>query len=100
MMKMSEEKLLNIQDLLEDIKMLLLLTNQDKVEEVKKKLLTSNSIEETVYKLCNGDNTSLDIAKTIKKDNGYTLAVLNNLRKKGLIKTVKQNGNKVYEQRF
>ena len=66
---MSEEKLGNIQNLLEDIKEIFLLANHDKIEEAKKKLLTPNSIEETVYKLCDGVNTTIEIAKIIEKDN-------------------------------
>ena len=80
-MKMSEEKISNIQYLLED-KGLLLLTNQDKIEEA-------------IYILCNENNTTLDIAKTIGKNKSNVLAVLNNLRKKRLVKTVKKT-----ERRF
>ena len=61
---MSEEKLSNMQDLLEDIKELLLLTNQDKIKEVKKKLLAPDSIEETVYKLCDGSKHHIRYCKS------------------------------------
>ena len=54
---MSEDKLSNIQELLEDIKGLLFLSNQDKIEEAKSKLLKPGSIEESIYKLCDGENS-------------------------------------------
>ncbi|QLH11261.1 hypothetical protein [Nitrosarchaeum sp. AC2] len=97
---MSDDKLANIQDLLEDIKGLLLLSNQDKIEEAKSKLLKPGSVEESVYKLCDGTNTTVDIMTSIQKDQKYTNTVLGILRHKGLIKTVEKNGNKVHEQRF
>lgn len=97
---MSEEKLNDIKILLEDIKGILLLTDQEKIEEAKKKLLKSGSIEETVYKLCDGVNSTTEIANTIQKDNKYTLTVLGTLRQKGLIKTIEKDGKKIHEQRF
>lgn len=97
---MSEDKLSNICDLLEDIRGLLLLSNQDKIEEAKSKLLKPSSVEESVYKLCDGTNTNADITKSIQKDPKYTNTVLGRLRRKGLIKAIEKNGNKVHEQRF
>lgn len=97
---MNENKLTNIQELLEDIKGLLLLSNQDKIEEVKSKLLKSGSAEESIYKLCNGTNTTSDIMTSIQKDQKYTNTVLGILRRKGLIKTIEKNENKIHEQRF
>ncbi len=97
---MSEDKLSNICDLLEDIRGLLLLSNQDKIEEIKLKLLKSGSVEESGYKLCNGTNTTADIMKNIHKDSKYVNTVLGSLRRKGLIKTIEKNDNKIHEQRF
>lgn len=97
---MSEEKLSNIQDLLEDIKGILLLTNQDKIEEMKGKVIKPGSVEEKVYNLCSDGTTTDEIAKEIQKDNRYANAVISTLRQKGLIKTVEKNGKKVHEQRF
>ncbi|MEX2193015.1 MAG: hypothetical protein WD717_06520 [Nitrosarchaeum sp.] len=97
---MSEDKLSSIQELLEDIKGLLLLSNQDKIEQMKKDAIKPGSIEETVYKLCDGSHTTLEIAKIIEKDNKYTLTVLGTLRRKGLIKTIEKSDKKVHEQRF
>lgn len=66
-MKMSEEKLSSIQDLLEDINGLLLLTSHDKIKKVKK-LLTPILIKETVYKLDDRNNVTIDIAQIAEKD--------------------------------
>ena len=96
---MNEDKLSNIQDLLEDIKGLLLLSNQEKIEEVKSKLLKPGSIEESIYKLCDGINTT-DIMTSIQKDQKYTNTMLGILRRKGLIKTIEKNGIKIHEQLF
>jgi DNA-binding MarR family transcriptional regulator len=97
---MSDNKLEEIKNLLEDIKNILQIINQDKIDEAKTKLLEPGSVEEKIYKLCNGNNSAEDIAKSIKKDNKYTLTVLGKLRKKGLIKTIEKGDKKVHEQRF
>lgn len=97
---MSEDKLSNIQELLEDIKGLLFLSNQEKIEEAKSKLLKPGSVEESIYKLCDGTNTTLDIMTNIQKDQKYTNTMLGILRRKGLIKTVEKSNKKVHEQRF
>lgn len=97
---MTNEKLDDIKHLLEDIKELLILTNQEKIEDAKKKLVRPGSAEEKIYKLCDGTNTTADIAKKIQKTNDYTRAVVSSLRGKGLIKTVEKSGKQVHEQRF
>ena len=97
---MSKEQLSDIQELLKEIKELLLLFNQDKIEEAKIKLLKSGSAEERIYKLCDGTNTTSDIMTSIQKDQKYTNTMLGILRHKGLIKTVKKLDKKIHEQRF
>lgn len=97
---MPDENLIEIKNLLEDIKGILQLTNQEKIEESKRKIMRSGSMEETVYKLCDGVNTTADIMASIQKDQKYTNTVLGNLRQKGLIKTVEKGDKKVHEQRF
>ena len=89
-----------IRTLLEDIKGLLLIANQDKLDEMKKRLLKLGSIESQVYELCDGANTTQLIASKIQKSSDYAGAVLSNLRRKGLIRTIDRGGNKVHEQRF
>jgi hypothetical protein len=97
---MTDDKLDEIKTLLEDIKGLLLLTNQDKLDEMKKSLLKPGSIENQVYELCDGTNTTQLIASNIQKSQEYTGAVISTLRRKGLVKTIDRDGNKVHEQRF
>lgn len=97
---MSEEKLNEIKTLLEDIKGIMFLTNQEEIQSAIRKLLKTGSVEETVYKLCDGENTTTDIMVSIQKDQKYTNAVLSNLRQKGLIRTVEKDSKKVHEQRF
>ncbi len=99
MIQLSEKNLVEIKDLLEDIKGLLILSNQEKLVDTKTKLLKSGSVEETIYKLCNGMTIS-DIAAKIKKTEPHVRAALSTLRQKGLIKTIESNGKTTYEQRF
>lgn len=94
------EKLDQIRELLEDIKALFLIANQDRLEAVKKNLLKPGSMEAQVYELCDATNTTQSIATKIQKSADYTSAVLSNLRRKGLVKTVDRDGNKVHDQRF
>lgn len=97
---MSEDIFNEMKSLLEDIKALLLITNQDKLEETKRKILKEGSIESHVYELCDGENTTPDIANEIQKSPAYTRAVLSSLRRKGLVKTVERDDKKVHEQRY
>lgn len=97
---MNDEKSNDVKSLLEDIKGILLLVNQDKIDEAKKRLVRSGTIEEIIYKMCDGNNTTPDIANKIQKDNQYAGAVISSLRQKGLIKTIEKDGKKVHEQRF
>lgn len=97
----SEKELLRkIQQTLEEIKAVLTLTNQDKLDEMKKNLLKEGSIESQVYELCDGVNTTQDIANKIKKSAEYAAAVLSTLRRKGLVRTIERDNKKVHEQRF
>lgn len=97
---MSEDKLNEIKTLLDDIKGILQLVNQEKIDDVKKKIMKSGSMEETVYNLCDGDSTAPDIAVKIQKSVKYTNAVVSTLRQKGLIRMVEKDGKKIQEQRF
>ncbi|HKZ39908.1 MAG TPA: hypothetical protein VJ044_03050 [Candidatus Hodarchaeales archaeon] len=97
---MSEDKLEEIKTLLEDIKGLLLLANQDKLDEMKKRFLRADSIESEVYEPCDGTTMTQDIATKIQKSSEYTGAVISTLRRKGLVRTIERGGRKVYEQRF
>lgn len=96
---MTDDKLDDIKAILEDIKGLLLLANQDKLDAMKKTLLKPGSIENQVYEFCESTTTQ-EIAGKIQKSQEYTNAVISTLRRKGLIKTVDRDGNKVHEKRF
>jgi hypothetical protein len=96
----EKDILKNIQTLLEDQKNLFLILNQDQLDETKKKLLKPGTIESQVYDLCDGVNTTQVIASKIQKPPDYTGAVLSNLRRKGLVRTIDRAGNKVHEQSF
>jgi len=98
--KMSEMILNEIKSLLEDIKGLLILTNQEKLEKRKTDLLTSGSIEEKVYNLCNGKNEIGDISKKLGKAEKIVRARISDLRRKGLIKSLHQDEKYIHLQIF
>ncbi len=97
---MSDEKLDEIRLVLEDIRSLLLMANQDKLDQVKKDLLKPGSVESQVFELCDGENTIQEISSRIQKSTDYTSAVISNLRRKGLVRTIERNGKKVSVQLF
>lgn len=96
---MSEEKLSVIQDLLEDIRAMLLLSDNDKIQEAKKQLLKEGSEQKKIYDLCDGKTTQ-EIAIALQKSIEYVGSNISILRRKGLVKTVERNGKKINEQRF
>ena len=96
---MSDKILQNIQDLLDDIKAILLLTNNSKLQETKKELLKEGSEQQKIYELCDGKTTQ-EIATAIQKSADYVSSNLSLLKRKGLIKTIERDGKKVHEQRF
>lgn len=95
----SDEGLQKLQDTLEDIKAILLLTRATEIEEAKKKLLREESEEKKIYDLCDGKSAEEIVAIT-GKTAGSVRGTLSTLRQKGLIKTVERDGRKVHEQRF
>ena len=82
------------------IKGILLLANQEKLQDAKARLLRPGSMEATVYDLCDGQSTIQDIAGKIQKSPEYAGAVISNLRRKGLIRTIEKDGRKVSVQAF
>lgn len=98
--KMTDEKLEEIKNLLQDIKELLIITNLDKIEEAKKKLVKTGSVEEKILKLCDGRHTTQDIANKTQKSTDYVSATVSTLREKGLVSTLKKNDKIVHIQRF
>lgn len=97
---MSEEKLDEIKSLLDDVKSILQLANHDKIDEAKKKIMRPGSMEETVYKLCDGISNNADIASKVQKTEDNVRATVSTLRQKGLVRTIEKDGKKVHEQRF
>lgn len=96
---MSDKILQNIQDTLDDIKAILLLTNNSKLQESKKELLKERSEQQRICELCDGKTTQ-EIATSLQKSVEYVNSNLTLLRRKGLIKTVERDEKKVHEQRF
>jgi DNA-binding transcriptional ArsR family regulator len=97
---MTDGQLNEIKSLLEDIKALLVVINLDKLDDLKKKLIKPESVESQVYELCDGTNTTQDMAAKIKKSQENVGAVISSLRRKGMIKTISREGRKYYEQIF
>lgn len=96
---MSDETLKNMQETLEDIRAILLLTRNSGIEEAKKKMLKEGSEQYKIYQLCDGKTTQ-EIATAVQKSADYVSSNLTLLKRKGLIKTVERAGKKVHEQRF
>jgi len=97
---MSDENALALRGLLDDIKAILLLANQEKLDEAKRRLLKAGSIESQVYDLRGDGSSTQEIAVAIQKSPDYASAVISNLRKKGLVRTTARDGTKFHEQRL
>jgi hypothetical protein len=89
-----------MQRTLDDIKSILVLSNQDKLIEPKKEPLKEGSIKEKVYELCDGTRTVQDIAAAIQKSTDYVSSYSTILRREGLIRTAERDGKQVQEQIF
>jgi len=95
------EKLLKeIKHILNEIRAVFVLANQDKLEEMKKRLVREGSVKEKIYSLCDGTRTTTEIAQAIGKDNSYVNSYLSILRREGLIRYVEKEGKQVHEQIF
>ena len=97
---MEDQTLKELKDLLEDIKEIMLVVNRETIEKNINQIIKSGSVEEKVYKLCDGKRTTEDIATKIQKSEKNVSGVLSTLRKKGLIKTFQKDEKTVYDQRF
>jgi hypothetical protein len=100
MPEVSAKELEKIQKTLEDIKAILILTNQEKLGEAKKTLLKEGSVKLQVYNLCDGSKTTQDIAQAIQKSTDYVNSYLSILRREGLIRTAEKEGKQVHEPIF
>ncbi len=97
----SERQILDsIRRTLEEMKAILVLTNQEKLQDVKKSLLKEGSVKLQIYEMCDGTRTTKDIATAIQKDMGYVNSYLTILRREGLIRSVEKDGKQVREQIF
>lgn len=97
----SEKDILNsIRRTMEEIKAILVLTNQDKLEEKKTQLLKEGTVKQQIYNMCDGTKTIKDIANALQKDVGYVHSYLSILRREGLIRTTEKEGKQICEQIF
>ena len=97
-MSKDSGSLQSIKDLLEQIKSILVLSNQKQIEEAKESLLPQGSLKRAIYDLCDGTNTTHTIAQTLQKDETSVRARLSVLRREGLIRSAEKGGNQVHEQ--
>ena len=95
-----EKILQDIKNNLDEIKALLKLVHQDRLQEIKRELLREGSIKLQIYNLCDGTRTAKDIAEEIQRSLGYVNSYLSILRREGLIRSVKRDGEIVHEQVF
>jgi len=96
----EREILYSMRRTIEEIKAILVLTNQEKLQEVKKNLLKEGSIKLQIYEMCDGTKTTKDIATAIQKDVGYVSSYLTILRREGLVRTAEREGKQIHEQIF
>lgn len=97
---MSSDTLESICGILEEIRSLIVLVNQDKLEKVKEKLLKTGSIKEKIYNMCDETKTAEEMAKSLGKDVKYVHSYLSILRREGLIRNITRDGRQVYRQVF
>lgn len=95
-----ENELKELRTVLQDIRSVLILANQDKLKEAKEKLLPHGAVKTKIYELCDGSRTTKQIAEEIGKDEGYVRANLSTLRRDGLIRTVEEKSGQFHEQIF
>lgn len=100
----KDEKIIKLleenKSILEEIRAILALANQDRLEEMKKQLLPKDSVKKKIYDLCDGTKTTTEIAQAIGKDNPYVNSYLSILRREGFIRSVEKEGRQVHEQIF
>ena len=89
-----------LQNLLECIRGLSLLANQDKIGKIKKNTIHLDSGDEKMCNLYQDGMPNEDLAKQIKKDVPHVIDIISNLQQKRLITIIEKNSKKIYEQRF
>ena len=96
----KDDAIYKIQRDLEELKSIIVILNQEELEKKKDKLLPKNSIKMKIYELCDGTNTISNIANIIDNENEYIRSYLSILRREGLIRRIKRNGEIYHEQVF
>jgi len=94
------DSLRRIEGLLQEIKAILVLSNQDRLAEGKKALLKDGTVKRQVYDLCDGTKTTEEITQVLNKSHEYVGSYLSILRKEGLIRSTDKAGKQVHEQVF
>ena len=97
---MSPDSLENVQSILEEIRSLIVLINQDKLTQIKEELLKAGTVKEKVYNMCDEAMTAKDMAEALSKEEGYVHSYLSILRREGFIRNVERDGQQVYRQVF
>ena len=97
---MKDEQLNEIQEQLDTIVNLLKIIYGNKLITLKKETLRAGSLDKQIYELCDGTNTTSTIAKKLQKNGNHISNTLTKLRKKGLIKSITKNKQKVHVQIF
>ena len=100
MPEISGKDLEKLQKTLEEIRAILVLTNQEKLDQAKKLLLKEGSVKLQIYNLCDGTKNTQELAQAIQKSTDYVNSYLTILRREGLIRTVEKEGKQVHEQMF
>ena len=95
-----ENRLRELQTLLQDVKAVLVLANRQKLEEAKNHLLPSNSMKAKIYDLCDGSRSTREIAQLVNKDEAYVRANISVLRRDGLVRTIEKGEGQFHEQIF
>ena len=89
-----------IQSILEEIRSLIVLVNQDRLRQVKEELIREGTIKEQIYNMCDETKTVEEMAQALGKDNSYVHSYLSILRREGLIRNVVKDSRQVYRQIF
>lgn len=97
---MSSDSFENVQAILEEIRSLIVLVNQDKLTKIKEELLKEGTVKEKVYSMCDETMTAKEMAEALDKEEGYVYSYLSILRREGFIRNVVRDGKQVYRQVF
>jgi len=97
---MSEKYFEKISKDLEELKSIIILLNQEALQTIKQELLPEGSVKKQIYELCDGSNTTSQMAIKLSKSNEYTGSYLSRLRREGLIRKTEKNEEAYHEQIF